>query len=58
MPPAKLVNPALWQVAQSAEVERWPAGFETGVTPVKDCPLWQVVHPDAMPVWFIGVVGP
>ena len=34
------------------------AGFETGVTPVKLLPLWQVVQPDVMPVWFIGVLGP
>jgi hypothetical protein len=52
------VNPALWQVVQSAVVARWPAGFETGVTPVKLLPLWQVVQPDVIPVWFIGVLGP
>ena len=28
------------------------------MTPVKDCPLWQVVQPEMMPVWFIGVLGP
>ncbi len=40
----------LWQVAQSAVVGTWFAGFDTGVTPVKDCPLWQVVQPDVIPV--------
>ncbi len=50
MPPAKLVNPVLWQVTQSAEVEMWFAGLETGATPVKDWPLWHVVQPDAIPV--------
>ncbi len=33
------------------------AGFETGVTPAKDCPLWHVVQPDVMPVWFIVVLA-
>jgi hypothetical protein len=32
--------------------------LETGVTPVKLLPLWQVVQPDVMPVWFIAVPGP
>ena len=54
----KVVNPALWQVTQSADVAKCPAGFETGATPVKDCPLWQVVQPEVMPAWFIGVLGP
>jgi hypothetical protein len=27
---------ALWQVAQSSEVGKCVAGFETGATPVKD----------------------
>ncbi len=52
--PAKVVK-LLWQLTQSAVVAIWVDGFETGVTPVKDCPLWQVVHPDVMPVWFIAV---
>ncbi len=29
-------------------------GFETGVTPAKLLPLWQVAQPDVMPVWFIA----
>ncbi len=58
MPPAKLVNPALWQVAQSAVVAIWFDGFDTGVTPVKDCPMWQVAQPEVMPAWFIFVPGP
>ena len=56
MPPAKLTK-LVWQDTQSAVVAMWLAGFETGVTPAKAWPLWQVVHPDEMPVWFIGVAG-
>ena len=48
----------MWQDTQSAVVAMWVDGFETGVTPEKAWPLWQVVHPDEMPVWFIGVAGP
>jgi hypothetical protein len=55
--PAKLTK-LLWQVTQSALVAMWVEGFETGVTPVKLLPLWQVVQPEMMPVWFIGVLGP
>ncbi len=33
----------------------WLAGLEIGLTPANDCPLWQVVQPDVMPVWFIAV---
>ena len=51
--PAKLVK-LLWQVTQSAVVAICVDGFETGVTPVKDWPVWQVVQPDVMPVWFIA----
>ncbi len=52
------VTKLLWQLTQSEVVAIWLDGFETGVTPVKDCPLWQVAHPDVMPVWFIAVFGP
>jgi hypothetical protein len=55
--PAKLTK-LLWQVEQSAVVVMWLLGFETGVTPVKDCRLWHVVQPELMPVWFIVVLGP
>ena len=55
--PAKLVK-LLWQVEQSALVAMCVVGFETGVTPVKLLPLWQVAQPDVMPVWFMAVPGP
>ncbi len=51
--PAKVVK-LLWQLTQSPVVAIWFDGFETGVTPVKDCPVWQVVQPEVMPVWFIA----
>jgi hypothetical protein len=36
----------------------WVEGFETGVTPVKLLPLWQVAQPELIPVWFMVVLGP
>jgi hypothetical protein len=47
-----------WQPTQSPVAAIWFVPFETGATPAKDWPLWQVVQPDVMPVWFIGVLGP
>ncbi len=36
----------------------WVLGLDTGVTPAKAVPLWQVAQPLLMPAWFIGVPGP
>jgi hypothetical protein len=40
-------------------VGRWVDNFGfKKVTPIKAWPLWQLVQPVMMPVWFIGVPGP
>ena len=47
----------LWQVQQSALVTTW-FGFAvllTGVTPANAWPLWQLMQPVTMPLWFIVV---
>jgi hypothetical protein len=46
---------AEWQVSHVALVGRWFVGLDTGVTPAKLCPLWQVAQPLRMPVCTIAV---
>jgi hypothetical protein len=40
---------AEWQVSHVAVVGRWFAGLDTGVTPAKLWPLWQVAQLFTMP---------
>ena len=43
----------LWQLSQLAVVGKCALDLETGATPVKLVPLWQLEQPVVMPVWFI-----
>ena len=57
IPPANPPGPVLavvWQVSHVALVGKWFTGLDTGDTPAKTWPLWQVVQPLTMPVWFIN----
>jgi hypothetical protein len=46
---------AEWQVSHAAVVGIWFTGLDTGVTPAKAWPLWQLAQPLRMPVWIIAV---
>jgi len=46
------VDVEVWQASHGAPLGSiWLIGFETGVTPLKLCPLWQLAQPLTMPVW-------
>jgi hypothetical protein len=51
--PPGLVLLVEWQVSHDMLVGKWFTGFETGVTPANTWPLWQLVQPLTIPVWFI-----
>jgi hypothetical protein len=46
---------AEWQVSHAEVVGRWFVGLDTGVTPAKTWPLWQLAQPLRIAVWIIDV---
>ena len=46
---------AEWQVSHARLVGTWLFGLNTGVTPTKVWPLWQLAQPLRIPVWIIVV---